>query len=72
MVYRPTSAVQNKPTHLTLQTHPMLIPVNMSHENHSMLKLLSWSLWNLAQQSTVVNVKHRSMESSKMNLLIVV
>ena len=44
MVYSPTRAVPNMPTHLTLQTHPILIPLNNNHKNHSgeKLSLLNW------------------------------
>src|SRR5271156_4811021 len=70
-VYRPTIAVQNNPTHLILHTQPMLIPVRKSQKNHSGEKLSFCSLWNLAQQKTVVKVKQRSIESSRMNRDIV-
>ncbi len=35
IVYRPTKAVPNMPTHFTLQTHPIDTPVNISHNPHS-------------------------------------
>lgn len=72
MVYSPTRAVQKKPTHLTLQTHPIDTPVIISQKPHSGENGSFCRRWNLAQQRTVVNVKHRSIESSRMNLEIVV
>jgi len=71
-VYNPTNAVQKSPTHLTLQTHPIEIPVSINHRPHSGENGSRWRRWNLDQQKTVVNVKHSSIESSRMNLLIVV
>lgn len=72
MVYRPTRAVTKNPTHLTLHTQPMETPVIMSQKPHSGEKGSCWRRWNFAQQRTVVKVKQRSIESSKMNLLMVV
>ena len=72
MVYRPTNAVPNMPTHLTLQTQPMdrpVIPIQSVHSGEN--GFCCW-LWNLAQQKTVVKVKKSSMESRRMNLLMVV
>ena len=71
MVYKPTKAVQKRPTHLILHTHPMLIPLRNSQMNHSNEKLSFCRRWNLAQHSTVVNVKNRSIESNRINLDIV-
>lgn len=61
----------NIPTHLTLHTQPMLIPVRKSQKNHSKEKLSCLNRWNLAQQSTVVKVKQSNIESSRINLEIV-
>jgi hypothetical protein len=72
MVYNPTKAVQKKPTHLTLHTQPIETPVIINQKPHSGEKGSCWRRWNLAQQRIVVKVKQRSIESSKMNLLIVV
>jgi hypothetical protein len=35
MVYMPTTAVTKNPTHFTLTTQPMLIPVKASHTHQS-------------------------------------
>lgn len=66
MVYRPTRAVQKKPTHLTLQTHPILKPVRNNQVHHSNEKLARCRRWNLAQHIVVVKVKQSSMESNRM------
>jgi hypothetical protein len=71
MVYKPTRAVQKKPTHLTLQTQPMLKPVRQSQVYHSSEKLARCKRWNLAQHIVVVNVKQSSIESRRMNREIV-
>jgi len=60
------------PTHLTLQTQPIEMPVKPSQRPHSGVNGFCCMLCHLAQQKTVVNVKKRSIESKRMNLLIVV
>ena len=64
-------AVQNRPTHLTLQTHPILSPVKKSQVNHWTEKLECCNRWNLAQHIVVVKVKHSNMESNNMKREIV-
>ena len=63
--------MQKRPTHFTLQTHPMLRPDKSSQMNHSGEKLSFLKRWNLAQHKVVVKVKNSSMESNKMNREIV-
>jgi hypothetical protein len=65
-------AVTKNPTHLTLQTHPIETPSNISQRPHSGENGSRWRRWNLDQHKTVVKVKHRSIESRRMKRLMVV
>lgn len=54
-----------------LHTQPIDKPLRNSHNHHCTPNDLFCKLWNRAKHSMVVKVKNRSIESSKMNLLIV-